>query len=428
MNGVHSYKITHILKFFILVLPISIVSGNAILNINILLIDVLFIYLIFKEKIKFEKKIILLLFFISILIFFNIIFSENKELTIKGWSGFVKNTVFFFSFIWLFQNETSKQKVLKFYFYCIIFVIFDTILQYLVGFDLFGFPANSDHGYRLSGPFGDEFVVGAFLSKMLFVSLLILINKSRIFLIYSFLLISLTAIFLTQERSAFFISMISTFIFILFSEGKSLKKFLFIFMFFAIIFLFSKQDNSIYKKYINLTLAQTGITKSLHYQRDNDKKSAFIINSFWDSRYGAHFLTAYEIFLDHPILGSGAKTFRSICSDKKYNNIKSAYKERRCNTHPHNIYFELFSETGLLGAFLFIYIFGFVFFSSVKKFFREKRDLYLINICILTVLFFPIQTTGSFFSTFNGIFYWIGFGIICNNLKLNFFRSSFQKK
>lgn len=415
-------------ELLFLMMPISIVAGNFMLNLNIALIIFFFFYNFFKKKILFSSKFKIFLSIIFFIILLNIFFSENKELSIRGWAGIIKNMIFFFYFIYLLQNQTFKHRVLKFYFCFLIFVIFDTIFQYIFGYDIFGFPANSDHGYRLSGPFGDEFVVGAFISKMLFISALILINKSRVFLIYSFLLISLITIFLTQERSAFFISMISIFIFILFHEGKVLKKFFFILISFAIIFLFFKQDDSIYKKYINLTLKQTGITKSLNYQTENDKKSKFKINSFWDSRYGAHFLTAYEIFLDHPILGSGVKTFRSKCSDEKYDKIKSAYKERRCNTHPHNIYFELFSETGLLGAFIFIYIIGFALFSSIIKFFKEKKNLYLVNICILIVLFFPVQTTGSFFSTFNGIFYWLGLGIVYNNLKFNFFSSPFQKK
>ena len=40
----------------------------------------------------------------------------------------------------------------------------------LVGKDLFGNEYSIDHGKRLSGPFGDELVVGAYLSKLFFLS------------------------------------------------------------------------------------------------------------------------------------------------------------------------------------------------------------------------------------------------------------------
>ena len=39
--------------------------------------------------------------------------------------------------------------------------------------------------------------------------------------------------------------------------------------------------------------------------------------------------------------------------------------------------------------------------------------LFIISLCL--TLFFPIQTTGSFFSTFNGVFYWIGLAVLFNN-------------
>lgn len=411
-----------------LALPISIIVGNFILNLNIILIILFFCYEIFNNKILVSESLKIFLGLIILLIFFNILFSGNKEISIKGWLGFIKNMVFFFYFYLLLQEENFKQKILKFYIYVLLFVIFDTIIQYILGYDIFGFPANNSHGLRLSGPFGDEYVVGAYISKMLFISTLILLNKSRLALIYMLLLFSLITIFLTQERSAFFITLMSFFLFAFFNKGQILKKLIFTTISVLLILLFLKYDDNIYKKYFNLTFQQMGISKTLHFQSKNRIEDSFIIHSFWDSRYGAHFLTAYEIFLDNKIIGAGAKTFRIECSKEKYNEINSNYKHRRCNTHPHNIYLEIFSETGLLGMLIFSCIIGYALFFSVKKYFINRNDLYLNNICILFVLFFPLQTTGSFFSTFNGIFYWIGLAFVFNNLKMNFFKFSLQKK
>ena len=38
------------------------------------------------------------------------------------------------------------------------------------------------------------------------------------------------------------------------------------------------------------------------------------------------------------------------------------------------------------------------------------------------ILYFPIQTSGSFHSTFNGVFYWIGFAVVFSNSGLKLFR------
>ena len=87
------------------------------------------------------------------------------------------------------------------------------------------------------------------------------------------------------------------------------------------------------------------------YEKDIQDKRIF-----FDSRWGAHYLTAFNIFLDNPLLGSGIKTFRIKCNDKKYENINSKSKKTRCNTHPHNIYLEIISEGGLILFLSFFYL------------------------------------------------------------------------
>ena len=82
--------------------------------------------------------------------------------------------------------------------------------------------------------------------------------------------------------------------------------------------------------------------------------------SFWDSQWGAHYLTSIEIFKDNPLLGSGADTFRYACSKEDYSKINSAEADVRCNTHPHNIFFEILSELGIIGFLVFIF-FCFIF-------------------------------------------------------------------
>ena len=37
-------------------------------------------------------------------------------------------------------------------------------------------------------------------------------------------------------------------------------------------------------------------------------------DSILQTQYGAHYITAYQIFMDYPFLGSGIKTFRTVCN------------------------------------------------------------------------------------------------------------------
>ena len=63
-----------------------------------------------------------------------------------------------------------------------LFTAFDTILQYLTGKDIFGYPPSELHYGRLSGPFGDELIVGSYLSKLIFVSILFFFINLKKFL------------------------------------------------------------------------------------------------------------------------------------------------------------------------------------------------------------------------------------------------------
>ena len=106
--------------------------------------------------------------------------------------------------------------------------------------------------------------------------------------------------------------------------------------------------------------------------------------SFFNTQWGAHFLTSYEIFKKNPLIGSGIRTFRYECNKDYLENINSKAVDLRCSTHPHNFYFEILSETGGVGILTFLF-----FITSFKKIlsslngkFRDKK-LY-ISLCLFS--------------------------------------------
>ena len=430
-NKDYYFDIDLVFKYLVIFVPISIIIGNFALNINIILIDLLFFYLLYKKKITLKKNFLLFLIILSTIICVNYFFSSNIFLTARGILGIIKYIIFFLALIIFFNIEKNKNLFFKFIFYVILFVVLDVFIQYYLGKDLFGIEYHTSHGNRMSGPFGDELVVGAYLSKIAVFGLIYLnYLKKNHYYFFSYLLILLLGILVTQERSAFFISLISFSFFVLFLKINIKKKMVFFLIFPIFLFIFFKFDENSYNKYYKLTILQLGLTDEFHYRSyatESKKAIKHKINNFWDSRYGAHFLTSYEIFLDNKILGSGIKTFRTSCGLKKYDNIDSLYTDTRCNTHPHNLYFELLSEGGLLLFIPFCLIILFFLTSNIKNLITNNNYINsLINLSLLIILFFPIQTTGSFFSTFNGVFYWIGLAVISQNMQLNFFWNSPQ--
>ena len=415
-------------KWLIIFVPFTIIIGNFALNVNLILVDIIFIYLLLKGKIQFNKNFIYLLFFIFIVFVINNILSSDLYLSGKASLGILKYLIFFLAFLLFLGNSNYRKDYFKILFYLILFVTFDVLIQYGVGFDLFGNEYSTAHGKRLSGPFGDEYVVGAYLSKLFFLGIPFLITYTKNYNIYLlYLLLMMSTIFLTQERSAFFISLLATTFFIIFFKAQIKHKIFLILSLIAVVTVFMKFDESSFKKYFDQTVLQLGFSTELHYRKKNNDHLAHNLNTFWDSRYGAHFLTAYEIFKDNKIFGSGVKTFRKNCTLTKYENIDSKYVDKRCNTHPHNLYYEILSEGGLLMFLPFCLIIIYLVFNNIKSLLNKYDVKILINIGLLIIFFFPIQTTGSFFSTFNGVFYWIALAIIINNMNLKIFSKSFQK-
>ena len=95
-----------------------------------------------------------------------------------------------------------------------------------------------------------------------------------------------------------------------------------------------------------------------------------------------------------------------------------AGKIEKCATHPHNFYFEILSELGLVGLIL-IAIFFIIMFMSVFKMILKTKDKFLIiNFLILLVYFVPFMPKGSFFTTWNAMIFWF----LISFLIANYFR------
>ena len=125
------------------------------------------------------------------------------------------------------------------------------------------------------------------------------------------------------------------------------------------------------------------------------------------------YLTAIDVWIDNPIIGNGIKSFRMKCLTKLH------LPNRVCESHPHNYYLELLNDTGLLGTLLLVCA---VFYLITNKFFNFKyyeKNEKLLFICLLIIImaeFFPLRSSGSFFSTTNSSFIFLILGML-NGLK-----------
>ena len=195
--------------FFILFIffPVSILFGNFLINLNILLISLTFIFGVIIKKIEFDYKnkifILLTFFFTSLLI--NLIFSDNYLLSLSRIIKVFFVIFFIFSFRFLVINLSKEKLNLIYKVWSLIFiiVIFDLIIEFFTGENIFGLKSLMPG--RLVSFTGTESVIGNYFYGFVLIFLAYIYqnyqDKKILNLILAFLLIVIS--FLIGERSNF---------------------------------------------------------------------------------------------------------------------------------------------------------------------------------------------------------------------------------
>jgi O-antigen ligase len=278
--------------------------------------------------------------------------------------------------------------------------------------NILGFKSNYEG--RIASFLNEELKIANFVLGFSFLTISFLLtrklsNKSNIYLFfcYSLLILTVTAIIITGERSN---SIRAIFIFI-----------------FLIIF----SDNKLFKyKYLIATILilstiLTYNTSPIKFKyKDQTIKPIIengLIKTFKDSQYGAHYVTSIEIFKSYPLLGVGNKNFRNECKKEKYFRNDYLFSNSRCATHPHQIYLEFLSEHGLIGTIIILGIIFFILYKNIIIFRKKKNLMHLSSILYVLQTFLPIIPSGSFFTSWTATIFWINFAFmifLSNNKKI----------
>lgn len=413
---------------FLFIFPAYIV-GIAVTEIFVLILTIFFFLNIKNFDLIKDKKFLLLISF-SIYLFLNSAFQipfKHYDLLIS--SVFHFRFVFFSFSIFFLLKFLTPYKNLNFirYFNVILtfylFILVDSLVQFFFGQNLFGYELLS--GYRVSGIFKSELILGSYLIKSLpfiiwlFFYTNLSISKNNYFIVI-FLSLYFIIIFLSGERTSFALLFMMIFLFFLFL--KEIRKTLFISLVVFISFIFitsyskiGKTDpfNRIFLKTFNQFTSQT-LTSNLNNKSlilndpivlDKLKNNLVIFSK----NHEGHYFLGISLFKDSPYFGTGAKGFRSYCRNVGYNPEIGV-----CTTHPHNILIQILAETGLIG--LFYYLFTIIFISrSLFKLHKknistnDKNCFVVISISILINLF-PFLPSGNFFNNWISIvnYFYVG--------------------
>lgn len=402
-------KLIYSYSFYLIAfMPILLVTGPFLADLSVVILNIIFFYIIFKEKNfdLFKNKYFLAFVLFCLYLIIRSIFTSNIGVSLKSVLFYFRFIIFSLMVYLTIKNYDNFFEKFSIIFIILInFILIDSLIQYLFGSDIFGI--SSTHPARVSGPFGDELVLGSFLSRFSPFLLFFFYYKKSPFN-YLFLLTFLFGFFITllsAERAGSIFYILTILFFLVYSKKHVKTKISIIILVFLSSVLVLKDSNH----------KQRLITETL----SNSDNGRFVFSKM----HHTHYKTAISIFLDKPYFGIGPKMFRYHCGDKKYEIKNPAWSTQnlfRCSSHPHNLFLQLMSETGIIGIIFYIIIFLYVVFKLSNLFLfqffnknnlKNKDNYSIFFLLAFFITLWPIAPSGSFFNNWSSIifFYPLGF-------------------
>ena len=409
---------TSIIYIFI---PVLLITGPFLPDLSVVIIGLIFVVNeILNKNLKiFKNNYFLLFLFFYLIILSSSFLSSYFAYSLRSSVPYIRFGIFALSiFLLISYNESILTKVTIVFIIILFTLFFDSIFELLFNKNIFGWKITSGSNFRITSFFGDDEVLGSYVSRFfpLILSLIMFCKgkgylKINNFIIFLIIIMSFIITLISGERTAFALILLS---FILtFLTCKSLRKTI-LYSLATLLFLSSiilSIHPDLKKRMYNSVISQMGLSKS------SDRIKIF------SKVYEGHYIISHRMFLEKPIFGHGVKSFRKYCAEPE-----NYLNETACTTHPHNIYMQLLAETGLIG---FLFIFSLFIMLSLKllKFFVETfkiKENYIQQSKALMYIFyfvnlFPLLPSGNFFNNWLSIIYFYpsGYFIYLNNCKLN---------
>ena len=366
--------------------------------------SLVFLIYVFKDKLFFYfNKKPLIIFFIFCIYCTLVSTFVAKDMMLSFESSLFYFRIGVFSCLIWYLLEQDK-KILNYFYYALVIsflaLIIDGYIQFFTGHNILGLPYLEN---RISSFFGDELIMGSYLSRLfpLLFALFIVKEKKKLelyFMILFFLLLS-GLVLISGERAAFFLYVLSFIFIVIFIRGYAkLKLVVSVGALIFIIIIISNFDQV--------------------KNRMISDPTATLTKSIFTPQHDSLIRTAYNIFLDKPLVGHGPKMFRVICKDDNYTvGIHS------CDTHPHNFYVQLLAETGIIGFSFLFSAFAYVLYCAYRQFksivSRQKRYLTDYQVCLLAgilITVWPLTTNGNFFHNWLMIVYSLPVGFYLHSI------------
>ena len=161
MNHVNIQKFENLFIISIIsLLPVSIIIGKLIFQLNLILIIIYFLYQLIKSNHKFEffddKNEIKIFFIILLYLVFNTLISEDWTMSIRRNLFYFEFFLIVFSLRFFLKSQNILNKVITNWFMLISIVSFDVFFEYYFGFNILGFSNETGYTGRIASFFKDE--------------------------------------------------------------------------------------------------------------------------------------------------------------------------------------------------------------------------------------------------------------------------------
>ena len=397
------------ISILFILLPFFLITGPFLTDLSVVIIVSYFLVVSIKTRDfkLFKNKLFLFFILFWIYIFLNSILNNLEGQKIFKSFAYVRFGIFVLAVIWLLDKE---KKLVKFFFFslasCFVFLFIDSIFQFYHGKNLIGNFTIMET--RVSSFFGDELILGSYLTKLLPITLglcLLLTNKKyKYFYFLFFIFFTIIVTLLSGERAAFFNLAIFIFYVILFLKGYRKKNLMILsIMIISIMYLLFNHFPKIKYRIFDLTFLQSNLIKKFNNSNNEENNNKYI---FSKTHHGI-FITALKIHKNNKIIGVGPKNFEEACLNSNIVNEKSF-----CTSHPHNTYLQFLVELGFIGFFLIVFVFIINLIFFIKYFFFINNNFSLDTFEILLIGSFlmtlwPVTSTGNFFSNWLSVIYYL---------------------
>jgi len=383
-------------KFIILIysiIPITIVAGSFLFELNLFIIILTLIYYLYKEK-RFLEEItnnnffqIFIILWLYLLL--NILISADFSLSIIRNFFFIKFLFVIISFKFFLNDKYLLNKILLTWTVILSIISFDVIFEFIMGHNLVGFTSPMPNE-RVVSFFKDELIVGGYILAFYFPIIGFQLYKKKIFIAFLLGLLFTVAILLSGERSSFFKLLLALFLFILFVLKNNKYKIILFLLLTSLITTMLFNDRIKWRYYETIKRYSTVDIKNLYETTLNTK-------------YINQSLLTYEILKDNKLFGVGNKNYFNSCIKLEKN------LAIKCYTHPHQIYYEFLSEHGIIGSMIIIISLFMLLYKKNNLLTKSNTNLLFIFkiYCIISLI--PLIPTGSFFSSYNMALFWINF-------------------